>query len=121
MDPTLPPSMGAHFARLTDPRVERTRVHRLGELVTIALCAILCGANDWVAVETFGHAKEAWLRTFLALPGGIPSHHLWAGVCAARPGRAPAVFRGLGAGRGRGSAGPGRGDRREDESRLGGS
>jgi predicted transposase YbfD/YdcC len=74
--------MAAHFARLTDPRVERTRVHRLGELVTIALCAVLCGADDWVAVETFGHAKEAWLRTFLTLPGGIPSHDTFGRVFA---------------------------------------
>src|SRR5438067_10863928 len=84
MDPTLPPSMGAHFARLTDPRVERTRVHRLGELVTIALCAVLCGADDWGAVETFGHAKEAWLRTFLTWPGGIPSHDTVGRVFAPR-------------------------------------
>src|SRR5947207_11438522 len=82
MDPTLPTSMGAHFARLTDPRVARTRVHRLGELVTIALCAVLCGADDWVAVETFGRAKEAWLRTFLTLPGGIPSHDTFGRVFA---------------------------------------
>src|SRR5438552_9481120 len=82
MDPTPQTSMEAHFARLTDPRVERTRVHRLGELVTIALCAVLCGADDWVAVETFGRAKEAWLRTFLTLPGGIPSHDTFGRVFA---------------------------------------
>src|ERR1051325_6791756 len=66
-------SIDVYFGSLPDPRVERTRAHRLSDLLTIALCAILCGANDWVAVETFGQAKEAWLRTFLALPGGIPS------------------------------------------------
>jgi len=82
MDPTPRTSIEAHFARLTDPRVERTRVHRLGELVTIALCAVLCGADDWVAVETFGRAKEAWLRTFLTLPGGIPSHDTFGRVFA---------------------------------------
>ena len=82
MDPTPWTSIEQHFATLTDPRVERTRVHRLGELVTIALCAVLCGADDWVAVETFGHAKEAWLRTFLRLPGGIPSHDTFGRVFA---------------------------------------
>jgi predicted transposase YbfD/YdcC len=82
MDPTPRTSMEAPFARLTDPRVERTRVHHLGELVTIALCAVLCGADDWVAVETFGRAKEAWLRTFLTLPGGIPSHDTFGRVFA---------------------------------------
>jgi predicted transposase YbfD/YdcC len=67
-------SIGAHFATLTDPRVDRSKVHPLGEMVTIALCAVICGADDWVAVETFGREKRAWLETFLALPGGIPSH-----------------------------------------------
>ena len=82
MDSTPWTHLDAHFAGLTDPRVERTRVHRLGDLVTIALCAVLCGADDWVAVETFGHAKEAWLRTFLTLPGGIPSHDTFGRVFA---------------------------------------
>jgi hypothetical protein len=63
-----------HFATLTDPRVGRTRVHRLSGLATLALRAILCGANDWVAVPIFRHAREPWPRTFLALPGSIPSH-----------------------------------------------
>jgi predicted transposase YbfD/YdcC len=82
MNPPPRSSIEAPFAALTDPRVERTRVHRLGELVTIALCAVLCGADDWVAVETFAHAKEAWLRTFLTLPGGIPSHDTFGRVFA---------------------------------------
>src|SRR5215210_1058130 len=75
-------SIDVYFGRLSDPRVERTRAHRLSDLLTIALCAIVCGANDWVAVETFGHAKENWLRTFLPLPGGIPSHDTFGRVFA---------------------------------------
>jgi predicted transposase YbfD/YdcC len=82
MEPPPRTSIEAYFGDLTDPRVARTRVHRLGDLVTIALCAVVCGANDWVAVETFGHAKEAWLRTFLPLPGGIPSHDTFGRVFA---------------------------------------
>jgi predicted transposase YbfD/YdcC len=82
MDDPRPTSIAVYFGSLPDPRVERTRAHRLTDLLTIALCAILCGANDWVAVETFGHAKEAWLRTFLALPGGIPSHDTFGRVFA---------------------------------------
>ena len=50
--------------------------------MTIALCAVICGADDWVAVETFGRAKEPWLRTFLGLPGGIPSHDTFGRVFA---------------------------------------
>ena len=75
-------SISAHFAPLTDPRVERTKDHLLVDIVTIALCAVICGADDWVAVETCGRAKEAWLRTFLALPGGIPSHDTFGRVFA---------------------------------------
>jgi predicted transposase YbfD/YdcC len=75
-------SISRQFASLTDPRIERAREHRLMDIVTIALCAVLCGANDWVAVETFGQAKRAWLRTFLALPNGIPSHDTFGRVFA---------------------------------------
>jgi predicted transposase YbfD/YdcC len=75
-------SIGEHFSRLTDPRVERCKVHPLVEIVTIALCGVLCGADDWVAIEAFGQEKEAWLRTFLALPGGIPSHDTFGRVFA---------------------------------------
>lgn len=82
MDRPARTSIDVHFGSLTDPRVERTRAHRLSDLITIALCAIVCGANDWVAVETFGHAKAAWLRTFLPLPGGIPSHDTFGRVFA---------------------------------------
>jgi len=75
-------SISEHFATLTDPRVERCKVHRLVEIVTIALCGVICGADDWVAIEAFGQEKEAWLRTFLELPGGIPSHDTFGRVFA---------------------------------------
>jgi predicted transposase YbfD/YdcC len=67
-------SISEHFATVADPRAERGREHRLLDILTITLCAVICGADDWVAVATFGEEKEAWLRTFLALPNGIPSH-----------------------------------------------
>src|ERR1044071_2354753 len=67
-------SISEHFATVADPRAERGREPRLIDILTITLCAVLCGADDWVAVATFGETKEAWLRTFLALPNGIPSH-----------------------------------------------
>jgi predicted transposase YbfD/YdcC len=54
--------------------VDRTKLHALLDIIAIAICAVICGADSWVEVEQFGHEKEAWLRTFLALPNGIPSH-----------------------------------------------
>jgi predicted transposase YbfD/YdcC len=75
-------SISEHFATLRDPRVGRCKVHPLVEIVTIALCGVICGADDWVAIEAFGQEKEAWLRTFLELPGGIPSHDTFGRVFA---------------------------------------
>lgn len=63
-----------HFADLEDPRVDRTKLHKLIDIIVIAICAVICGADSWVDVELFGKSKIAWLRTFLELPNGIPSH-----------------------------------------------
>lgn len=64
-----------HFAHVQDPRDPRFLTHRLGDLLTIALCALLSGAHSFEDLAAFGHAKESWLRGLgLALPGGIPSH-----------------------------------------------
>jgi len=71
-----------YFADLPDPRVERTKRHALLDIVTIALCAVICGADSWVEIAQFGQTKEAWLRTFLALPGGIPCHDTFGRVFA---------------------------------------
>jgi predicted transposase YbfD/YdcC len=74
MAPTPQTSISEHFATLTDPRSEQGKDHLLVDILTITLCAVICGADDWVAVATFGTTKVEWLRTFLALPNGIPSH-----------------------------------------------
>ena len=63
-----------HFARLPDPRIERHRWHKLSDILVIAVCAVLCGAESYPAIEDFGQEREAWLRQFLELPSGIPSH-----------------------------------------------
>ena len=63
-----------HFANLPDPRIDRTKRHKLVDIFAIAICGVICGANDWVAIEGYGHAKESWLRQFLELSNGIPSH-----------------------------------------------
>lgn len=62
------------FYNLTDPRIERTRRHELFDLVVVALCATIAGADGWADVERFGNERRAWLRTFLPLLNGIPSH-----------------------------------------------
>jgi DDE_Tnp_1-associated len=72
----------AHFARLPDPRVDRTKRHLLLDIVVIAVCAVICGADTWVAIEAYGRAKYAWLKRFLSLPHGIPSHEAFARVFA---------------------------------------
>jgi predicted transposase YbfD/YdcC len=73
-DRTPAASFFHHFAPLEDPRIERCQLHKLGDILFLAVCAMLSGANDFVAMEKFGHAKEDWLKKFLALPNGIPSH-----------------------------------------------
>ena len=75
-------ALGEHFRELADPRIDRHKAHKLIDILVIAICAILCGANDWVAVETFGKAKRAWLARFLDLAHGIPSHDTFGRVFA---------------------------------------
>lgn len=62
------------FLWLRDPRRTHRRKHLLIDLIVIALCAVIAGANDWQQVVTFAQCRRAWLQTFLALPEGIPSH-----------------------------------------------
>ncbi len=71
-----------HFATLEDPRRGPALLHPLLDIVAIALCAVICGADDWEEVELFGQTKEAWLRRFLSLPHGIPSHDTFTRVFA---------------------------------------
>ena len=75
-------SIATHFGHLSDPRVERTRDHNLLDILTIAICAILAGADGPTGMETFGKAKEEWLRTILPLPNGIPSHDTFSRLLA---------------------------------------
>lgn len=82
------PSLVEHFAALADPRVERAKRHSLLAVVTIALCGVICGAESWVEIEQFGHAKAGWFKTFLDLPHGIPSHDTFGRVFARLDARA---------------------------------
>jgi len=70
------------FAQVEDPRVERTKLHRLRDIIIIAICGVICGAEGWVEIEEFGKAKEAWFTELLGLPNGIPSHDTFGRVFA---------------------------------------
>lgn len=83
MDPPGSASIRDHFAPLPDPRSDHTKRHQLLNIVTIALCGVICGAESWVEIEQFGNAKLPWRRTFLTLPHGIPSHDTFGRVFAA--------------------------------------
>lgn len=77
-----PTSLEACFSDLPDPRVQGRCDHKLMDILIIAVCAALCGADSWVGVETVGKAKEAWFRQFLRLENGIPSHDTFGDVFA---------------------------------------
>lgn len=89
MDALAGCAIQAHFADLPDPRIDRAKRHDLLAIVTIALCAVICGADSWVEIERFGRAKRSWLETRLPLPNGIPSHDTFGRVFAALD---PAAF-----------------------------
>lgn len=75
-------SLQSVFEDVEDPRMDRTKHHLLVDILLIAILAVICGAEGWVDIETFGKAKEEWLKTFLELPNGIPSHDTFGRVFA---------------------------------------
>jgi len=75
-------SLETIFAQVEDPRIERTKLHRLRDIIIIAICGVICGADGWVAIEEFGKAKEAFFTELLDVPNGIPSHDTFGRVFA---------------------------------------
>lgn len=73
-------SLLEQLKKVPDPRIERTRRHELMDMLVIALCAVICGADNWVDVVQFGKAKRAWFADFLKLPNGIASHDTFSRV-----------------------------------------
>lgn len=73
-------SIEEYFSVIVDMRDDRRKLHKLIDIIIITVCAVISGANDWVAVETFGNAREEWLKTFLQLENGIPSHDTFSRV-----------------------------------------
>lgn len=82
MSQPQPPTIAAHFGQLEDPRRPYLVVHPLLNLLTIALCGIIAGAENWADVERFGHTKREWLSRYLDLSNGIPSHDTFGYVFA---------------------------------------
>lgn len=74
MEEKISASIAQHFGNLTDPRIDRTKLHKLLDIVVIAICAVIAGADSWEDIAEFGQAKIAWFKKFLELPNGIPSH-----------------------------------------------
>jgi len=82
MNKLTTPSIIEHFSPIPAPRVERNKCHQLSDMIFITLCAVICGADGWVAVETFGKAKEDGFTKVLSLKYGIPSHDTFGNVFA---------------------------------------
>ena len=72
-----------HFSSIENPRVDRQKKHQLQDIFFIALCAVICGADNWVAIEEFGKAKIDWFTKLLGLQHGIPAHDTFGDVFAA--------------------------------------
>lgn len=71
-----------HFSIITDPRRDHKKKHELIDIIAITICAVLCGADDWVSIEEFAEAKIDWFKKFLNLENGIPSHDTFGRVFA---------------------------------------
>ena len=67
-------TISEHFSEIKDPRIERKKLHKLIDIITITLCAVITGAESWNDIELFGNCKYYWFKSFLELPNGIPSH-----------------------------------------------
>jgi len=75
MHKNSPVKFSEYFSAITDPRVVARTDHKLIDIITIALCGIISGANNWPEIESYGKAKYEWLKEFLELSSGIPTHH----------------------------------------------
>ncbi|MBX3391094.1 MAG: ISAs1 family transposase [Phycisphaeraceae bacterium] len=75
-------SVTRHFGDLPDPRSDHGKRYPLVSVITIAICGVICGSEDWVGVAAFGRAKRDWFATFLDLPGDTPTHDTFARIFA---------------------------------------
>src|ERR1044072_5844173 len=82
MENQTPQTLVEHFSSISDPRIDRSKRHKLIDILVIAICATICGADGWEEFELFGQAKQEWFQQFLELPNGIPSHDTFRRVFA---------------------------------------
>lgn len=82
MEETFLRDLDSLFAQVEDPRMDRTKRHRLRDIIILAICGVICGAEGWVEIEEFGKAKEVFFTELLDLPNGIPSHDTFGRVFA---------------------------------------
>ena len=76
-------SLSKHFEKLTDPRAEHSIDHLLIDMVIITICAVICGANNWVEIENYGHGKKQWERNvFRVTPGNSLSRYINETICS---------------------------------------
>lgn len=62
------------FSSITDPRIDKNKLHPLSSIIFLTICGVLSGCNDWDEIEQYGIEKEDWLKKFIELPHGVPSH-----------------------------------------------
>jgi predicted transposase YbfD/YdcC len=82
MEQPAPKTLVEHFSAIDDPRIDRTKLHKLIDILVISICATICGAETWEDFQLFGLAKQDWFKTFLELPNGVPSHDTFRRVFA---------------------------------------
>ena len=82
MDEKPTASIEKHFGKIRDPRIGNAKRHKLIDILVIAICGVICGADGWSDIELFGKNKRGWLEQFLELPKGIPSHDTFGRVFA---------------------------------------
>ena len=67
-------TLQTYFSSIEDPREQHKIKHELIDILVLSIIAIICGANEYKEIVIFGKAKESFLKQFLSLPNGIPSH-----------------------------------------------
>ena len=82
----MPLSLQEAFSALEDPGIERHKRHQLLDIIVLTICAVVSGAEGWEAIEAFGQAKHKWLKKWIPLDNGIPSHDCITRVMSRLPG-----------------------------------